>query len=474
MNSVPRSSCSPAFVGLLWSSPATRGRAPTFTKDVAPILYKNCSQCHRPNEVAPMSLMTYEEVRPWARSIKSKVLKQEMPPWGIGESTLTVQQRSPDERDRRSGRWWHGSMPARRRATIADLPAPPSYPGGWKFNREPDVVVKMPVEFTIEPRSEYPMLDFYVPVPWTDGMKLIQMSEARPSNKAVVHHITVSLVTFPPGTEVIDGQPFTTDASGKKVPLDRRAARITEQKLPSELQIPREPGEKPDRLSSVGGFTTLLAYVAGRGFDDHPDGVGTPALPGQYLNFNMHYTPTGRVEKDRSEVGLWFAKEPLKKFHFRTPINERQHRQRQDWCAVRCPMRRTSKPAASRKARRRRTSRRSAGCRRFRRTCRITRSRRSSRSRRTSRSTVSIRTCTCAASRPSTRCVIPMGKEQLLFDVPKYRFDWQERYVLAEPLKIPKGSMLQYQRRVRQLGRTIRSIRIPTRKCTGPSRAGTR
>ena len=124
-------------------------------------------------------------------------------------------------------------MPARRKATTPICRRRPSYPGGWKFNREPDVVIKMPVEFTIEPRSEYPMLDFYVPMPWTDGMKLIQMSEARPSNKAVVHHITVSLVTFPPGTEVIDGQPFTTDASGKKVPLDRRTARITEQKLPT-------------------------------------------------------------------------------------------------------------------------------------------------------------------------------------------------------------------------------------------------
>jgi hypothetical protein len=126
----------------------------------------------------------------------------------------------------------------------ADLPAPPAYPGGWKFNREPDVVLKMPVEFRIEPRSEYPMLDFYVPIPWTDGMKLIQMSEARPSNKAVVHHITVSLVTFPPCTEVMDGQPFTTDASGKKVPLDRRTARI-EQRLPTELQTLREPAGKP-------------------------------------------------------------------------------------------------------------------------------------------------------------------------------------------------------------------------------------
>src|SRR5687768_5453979 len=75
-------------VVLGWTAPASARQTPTFSKDVAPILYKNCSQCHRPNEVAPMSLMTYDEVRPWARSIKSKVLKKEMPPWGVGRSTL--------------------------------------------------------------------------------------------------------------------------------------------------------------------------------------------------------------------------------------------------------------------------------------------------------------------------------------------------------------------------------------------------
>src|SRR5688500_20299661 len=69
------------------SATASARQAPTFTKDVAPILYKNCSQCHRPNEVAPMPLITYDQVRPWARSIKSKVLKKEMPPWGVGRST---------------------------------------------------------------------------------------------------------------------------------------------------------------------------------------------------------------------------------------------------------------------------------------------------------------------------------------------------------------------------------------------------
>ena len=210
-----------------WSAPSLARQTPTFTRDVAPILYKNCSQCHRPNEVAPMPLMTYDEVRPWARSIKSKVLKKEMPPWGIGRSTLEFSNdRQMSEKDIVTlVSWVDGGAP---KGNDADLPAPPAYPGGWKFNREPDVVLKMPVEFKIEPRSEYPMLDFYVPIPWRDGMKLIQMSEARPSNKAVVHHITVSLVTFPPGTDVIDGQPFTTDASGKKVPLDRRTARLAQ------------------------------------------------------------------------------------------------------------------------------------------------------------------------------------------------------------------------------------------------------
>jgi mono/diheme cytochrome c family protein len=429
-----------AFAGALVTVPsfAAAGQgAPTFAKDVAPIFYKNCSQCHRPNEVAPMSLMTYDEVRPWARSIKSKVLKGEMPPWGIGKSTLTFSndRRMSDQEIKTIVAWVDGGAPL---GNIADMPKAPAYPGGWKFNRAPDVVVKMPVEYTIEPKSEYPMLDFYVPVPWTDGMRLIQMSEARPSNKAVVHHITVSLVSLPPGTEVIDGQPYTTDPSGKKVPLDRRATRITEQKLPAEWIIPREPGEKPDRLSSVGGFTTLLAYVAGRGFDDHPDGVGTPAMPGQYLNFNMHYTPTGRVEKDRSEVGLWFVKEP-KKFHFRTPINEHQI---VNGKAISGPVPNAADVEAGR----------------------VTQGAPGQlgglppippyMANYTVLSDLAItQDITINGFYPhmhvrgksATYTVqFPDGSEQFLFEVPRYRFDWQERYVLAEPLKIPKGSTMRY------------------------------
>src|SRR5258705_3241468 len=76
-----------AVAGLTIAAPSARAAdapvTPTFTKDVAPILMRSCVQCHRPGQVAPMSLLTYEEARPWARSIKTKVTKREMPPWNL-------------------------------------------------------------------------------------------------------------------------------------------------------------------------------------------------------------------------------------------------------------------------------------------------------------------------------------------------------------------------------------------------------
>ena len=419
------------------TSPAG-AQVPTYTKDVAPILFKNCAQCHRPNEVAPMSLMTYDDVRPWARSIKAKVTSGEMPPWGVGKTTLAFSNdRHLSERDIKTIVAWADS--GARQGNPADMPAAPTYPGGWKFNREPDVVVKMPVEFTIEPKSEYPMLDFYVPVPWTDGVKLVQMSEARPSNKADVHHITMSVVTFPPGTELVDGQPFTRDASGTRVPLDRRTAQISQSALPDELKIPLAPGEKPDRLGSVGGFTTLLAYVAGRGFDDHPDGIGTPVMAGQYIDFNMHYTPTGRKETDRSELGLWFAKPPVKKFHFRTPINERQ-------VVNGTPLNGPVLSGADVEAGR--VSQAAAGRRDGLPPIPAYMADYTIESELAITQDISINGfyphMHVRGKLAEYTVVYPDGQKRLLLEVPRYRFDWQERYVLTEPLKIPKGSVLKY------------------------------
>src|SRR5262245_54387265 len=138
----PRSTSLVVVIGVLIGWPLSSSANPTFAKDVAPILFKNCAQCHRPNEVAPMSLMTYDEVRPWARSIKSKVLKREMPPWGVGKTTLKFsndRQMTQQEIDTIVS-WVDSGAP---QGNLADVPTSPAYPGGWKFNSEPDVVVKM-------------------------------------------------------------------------------------------------------------------------------------------------------------------------------------------------------------------------------------------------------------------------------------------------------------------------------------------
>ena len=127
---------------------AAFAQAPTYTKDVAPILFEHCAQCHRPNEVAPMSLMSYDEVRPWARSIKTKITNREMPPWGVGKTTLTfLNERKLSEKEIKTIVAWAdgGAL----KGNDADMPKAPTYPGGWKFNREPDVVVKMPADFVV-------------------------------------------------------------------------------------------------------------------------------------------------------------------------------------------------------------------------------------------------------------------------------------------------------------------------------------
>src|SRR5882672_5793036 len=102
---------------------------PTFTKDVAPILQQKCVQCHRPGEMAPMSLLTYQETRPWARSIKNKVSKHEMPPWFIDKSIGIQKFKNDgtlsDAEIATLVNWVDGGAPE---GSPADMPAPRAFP----------------------------------------------------------------------------------------------------------------------------------------------------------------------------------------------------------------------------------------------------------------------------------------------------------------------------------------------------------
>ena len=130
------------------------GNAPTFSKDVAPILYKNCVSCHRPGEAAPMSLLTYHEVRPYASAVRRRVLNREMPPW-------TADPRYGHFRDDRElstdqirtlVRWVDAGA---KEGDPKDLPPPPHFEAGWQIGK-PDVVFEMPVAFEIPASGEVP------------------------------------------------------------------------------------------------------------------------------------------------------------------------------------------------------------------------------------------------------------------------------------------------------------------------------
>src|SRR3954451_12339924 len=125
------------------AAPAAVATTPTFTKDVAPIVFDKCVSCHRKGEVAPMTLTSYEEVRPWAKVIRNKVMSREMPPW-FADPAHTLKMRndrslSPAQIETIAA-WVAGAAP---RARAPALPPLPKFAEGWTAGREPDAILEM-------------------------------------------------------------------------------------------------------------------------------------------------------------------------------------------------------------------------------------------------------------------------------------------------------------------------------------------
>jgi hypothetical protein len=263
---------------------------PTFTKDVAPILYKHCAQCHRPGEVAPMSLLTYADARPWARAIKSKVVSREMPPWGADPDQGRKMRNDPSlskAQIETISAWVDAGAP---RGDDADLPPAPAFAEGWTYGREPDYVLEMPVEFEIPAEGELGVQMFYSKVPFAED-RFAEVLEIRPGNRAAVHHAGIFVVDIPEGTTLVNGRLIGADG---KVIADRGSP-----------GLPRTEG------MGLPGSSKLLSWVPGRGVDAHRPHVGKRIPAGKYINWQLHYNPTGKPEKDRTRLGIWFNKVPV-------------------------------------------------------------------------------------------------------------------------------------------------------------------
>src|SRR5579871_5633737 len=171
-----------------WAGEPTSAATPTFTKDVAPILYKNCATCHRAGEIAPMSLLTYEQTRPWAKSIREKVALGQMPPWHSIEppGTFSNDRRLSESEKKTLIGWSDGGAP---QGDPKDLPAQPKFAEGWAIGT-PDVVFSMPKPFEVKKSGTIAYQYFTVPTNFTED-KWVQAIEARPGTRSVVHHILV-------------------------------------------------------------------------------------------------------------------------------------------------------------------------------------------------------------------------------------------------------------------------------------------
>jgi hypothetical protein len=229
----------------------------TFTKDVAPIFYKNCTACHRPGEVAPMSLLAYKDARPWAKAIREKVVEKQMPPWHADprHGEWLNDRRLSQEAIDTITKWVDGGA---REGDPKDLPPTPEYTEGWRIGK-PDQTFSIP-EQPVPADGVVSYQYLTVPTNFKED-RWITAAEIRSTGHDVVHHVIVFVQ-----------EPGTTRAEGR-------------------LLVGFAPGEQPAMFAP--GFAKKI-----------------PA--GSNLVFQVHYTPNGVATKDVSTVGLIYAKAPPK------------------------------------------------------------------------------------------------------------------------------------------------------------------
>ncbi len=258
---------------------------PTFARDVAPILYANCVSCHRAGEIAPMSLITYAEARPWAQAINRRLTDGTMPPWHAeaAPGTFMNERRLSSAQKTVIARWVAGGAPL---GNPADLPPVPTFTEGWRIGA-PDQVFELPEDYEVPAKGTIEYENFYVPTGFTEA-KWLQAIEARPGNRALVHHILVYYEAPP-----------EANATAPILQLNREHNQLPQ----------RQAGLRPARRP-VGPARLIATYAPGTNPQVFPLGTAMRLPPGGVLHFQMHYTAIGKPGTDRSKVGLIFAKEP--------------------------------------------------------------------------------------------------------------------------------------------------------------------
>ena len=292
---------------IAWTTIPTRAAdtaAPvTFARDVLPILQKNCQSCHRPRQIAPMSLLTYEEVRPWARAIKTKVESRQMPPWFADpEYGRFTNDRSLSQRDIDTiVKWADSGAP---QGDPKSAPPAIEWPSdGWQI--KPDLIVRGP-EFRVPARIDKNVIEWttmIVPSGFTKDTWVTSM-ELKPSDLSVTHHICVTFVPHRPDVKyyVWNWQESSRDAEG---------VAINEEGAQAPPPSARPGGGRPLVGAANGTGGGFFCYVPGVQADDYRPYHAAKLIPANSdISFGVHYTPTGKEVVDRPLIGFTVVDKP--------------------------------------------------------------------------------------------------------------------------------------------------------------------
>ena len=379
--------------------------APTFTKDVAPIFYKNCTVCHRPGEIAPMSLLTYSETRPWLRAITTQVARGTMPPWHADPAHgefLNDRRLSAVEKDTIL-KWVNAGAPE---GNAADLPPQPVYPDGWAIGK-PDAVFALGEDYPVPASGTIDYKYFEVPTNFTED-KWIQAYEVKPGTPSVVHHVIVyarpprrerpAAAAAPAGAAPSTAAPPPrrqgpfTFAEGMEEPDDVKAAAARQD----------TPNDRPFPQAGTGGFAG--GFTPGQGVRVFQPGSAMKLPAGSTMVFQMHYTANGKPAVDRSKIGFVFANEPPKQeaiiaalvnANFTLPAGAPSTRVDAEMTINQDTTLWSLLPHTHVRGR-----------------------------------------------RWEIRATYPDGRSEIVLAVPSYDFNWQTDYVFKQPLKLPKGTVL--------------------------------
>jgi hypothetical protein len=257
------------FSGLLAAAPPV-----TFTKDIAPIFQEKCEACHRKDSMAPMSLVTYQEVRPWAKSIKERVALRQMPPWHL-DKTVGIQQfkndRSLSEQQISTiVRWVDAGAPM---GDLKDMPPPKQFPGEntWQLAKvygEPELIIKSP-DYSMPAAGQDQWWRPTTDIPLTEArwVRAVEMRPGTPAGRRITHHAIGYLL----------------------------------QKEPKTANSP----VADDPINALAGGGILMEWAIGKQYDVFRPDTGKLLLPGAKIWWDIHTHAVGEEIADHVELAVY-------------------------------------------------------------------------------------------------------------------------------------------------------------------------